>query len=120
MSRWLFAAACLLPWLAQAQPASCAGFLGAWSGTWSQGFYGTQWIHVTEVSPDCVARVAYNPTGPEVPAASSLLPVTGGVIEFPCRGAVGSCRMEVVEAELRVRYSDANGFVNQAVFRKQP
>ena len=93
----LLAAACLLPLAALAQPgaapAGCAAFLGSWSGTWSNGFYGTQWIHVTEVSPDCVVRIAYNPTGPEVPATSSLLPVRDGAIEFACnRGTGGTCR----------------------------
>ena len=119
--RRLLAAACLLPLGVQAQPASCAGFLGAWAGTWSQGFYGTQWIHVTEVSPDCIARVAYNPTGSEVPAWSSEVPVTGGVIEFSCnRGSGGTCRLELADAEMRVRYSEPSGFVNLGVFRKQP
>jgi hypothetical protein len=119
------AAACLLPVTAHAQPsvetARCQAFLGAWSGTWSQGYYGTQWIHVTEVSQDCVARIAYNPTGSDVPVISTPFQVTNGVIQFVChRAREGLCRLEVVDAELRVRYAEPSGFVNLGVFRKQP
>jgi hypothetical protein len=102
-----------------AAPASCGQFVGSWSGTWSQGFYGTQWIHVTGVSPDCIAQLTYNPTGADVPPWTHPVAIRDGVIEFTCNSAQdGTCRLEVVNAELRVRYSDRTGFVNLGVFRK--
>lgn len=106
---------------AQAQPEACTRFLGTWSGTWSQAFYGTQWIHITAVSPECIAQVGYNPTGPEVPAERHALPIKDGVIEFVChRARSGTCRLELVDGELRARYVEPSGFENLGVFRKQP
>lgn len=106
---------------AQAQPEACTGFLGSWSGTWSQGFYGTQWIHIAAVSPDCIAEVGYNPTGSEMPAVRHALAITGGAIEFVChRARSGTCRIELIDGELRARYAEPSGFENLGVFRKQP
>jgi hypothetical protein len=110
-------------WLcaAQAQPEACTRFLGSWSGTWSQGFYGTQWIHITAVSPDCVAQVGYNPTGPEIPPVRHPLAINDGVIEFGCHPArSGTCRLELIDGELRARYAEPSGFENLGVFRRQP
>lgn len=110
-------------WLpaAQAQPEACTKFLASWSGTWSQGFYGTQWIHITAVSPECIAQVGYNPTGSEIPAVRHPLAINNGVIEFVCHVArSGTCRFEFIAGELRARYSEPSGFENLGVFRRQP
>ena len=125
MRRLLTAAACLGALAAQAQPvsvpAACGQFLGSWSGTWSQGFCGRQWIHVLDVSADCIAQVAYNPTGPDVPPQRHAMPVRDGAIEFACNaGTGGTCRLEIVGGELKTRYSDPSGFVNEGTFRKLP
>ncbi len=121
----LLAATSLLPCLAHAQAsidqANCQDFLGTWSGAWAQGYYGTQWISVTEVSQNCVAKVAYSPTGSNVPTASGQFQVINGVIEFVChRANLGLCRLELVDGKLQIRYSEPSGFVNQGLFIKQP
>jgi hypothetical protein len=110
-------------WLstAQAQPEACARFLGSWSGKWSQGFYGTQWIHITAVSPHCIAQVGYNPTGPDIPPVRHPIAINDGVIEFVCHPArSGTCRLEFIDGELQVRYAEPSGFENLGVFRRQP
>lgn len=98
-------------------PPACANFAGQWSGTWSQGFYGTQRIHVTHVSGECVATLAYSPTE-AMPTTAHQLPIKDGLITFPCNIPGGSCRLEVVGAELRFTYTEPSGFVNNGVFRK--
>lgn len=98
------------------QPSACTNFLGSWSGTWSQGFYGTQRIEVTQVSEDCVATLAYSPTE-AAPTTAHQLPIKDGVIAFPCN-AGGTCRLEVVGAELRFTYREPSGFVNNGTFRR--
>jgi hypothetical protein len=118
--RRLLAAACFLPCVcfAQAVPRTCADFAGSWSGTWSQGSYGTQWIHVTEVSDDCVARIAYSPYA-AAPSSTALVPIKAGVMQFTCHtGTGGTCRLEIREGELQVAYTDPSGFVNNGIFRK--
>jgi hypothetical protein len=117
--RFIAAAACWLPGLCFSQAAACGQFLGSWSGGWSQGFYGTQWIHVTEVSPDCMARVAYSPSG-EAPASTLAVPIRdGAMLIAACNtGTGGSCRLEVHGDELRAIYSDPSGFVNTGTFRR--
>ena len=40
--------------------ASCAGFLGGWTGKWP--FYGQMWLWVTEVNADCSANYADSAT----------------------------------------------------------
>lgn len=110
-------------WLttAQAQPEACTRFLGSWSGTWSQGMYGTQWIHITAVSPDCIAQVGYNPTGPDIPGVLHALAIKDGAIQFVCNaGRSGTCRLELIDNDLRARYAEPSGFENLGVFRKQP
>jgi hypothetical protein len=121
LQRLPVAIACVWLSAAQAQPEACTRFLGSWAGTWSQGFYGTQWIHITAVSPDCIAQVGYNPTGLDIPAVRHSLAIKDGVIEFVCHQARGgTCRFELVDGELRARYAEPSSFENLGVFRKQP
>jgi hypothetical protein len=98
---------------------ACTGFLGHWSGTWSQGFYGKQRIHVTHVSDDCVATLAYSPTE-AAPTATHQLQIKEGIIAFPCNIQGGVCRMEVLGDELKFTYREPSGFVNQGTFRRGP
>lgn len=117
----LAAIACVGLSAAQAQSDACTRFVGSWSGTWSQGYYGTQWIHITSVSPDCIAQVGYNPAGPDIPAVRHAFAIKDGVIEFVChRAQNGTCRLEVIAGELRARYFEPSGFENLGVFRRQP
>ncbi|MBX3660646.1 MAG: hypothetical protein KF740_19600 [Ramlibacter sp.] len=118
----LVATACLTPCLCLGQAHdSCGQFKGAWTGMWSQGFYGQQWIHVTEVTETasgCMAQVAYSPVGAP-PATTYPIPVRDGVMQFQCNaGTGGVCRLEIQRGELLARYSDPTGFVNTGIFRK--
>lgn len=120
MKRRLVAAAVLAgAQAAAATPPDCAAFLGHWSGTWSQGFYGRQRIHITEVSEQCVATLAYSPTE-AVPTVSHQMPVRDGAIAFACNGPAGRCRIEVRGEELRFTFTDPSGFVNEGTFRRSP
>lgn len=92
-------------------------FHGFWSGTWSQGFYGTQLIHVTHVSDQCVATLAYSPTE-ALPRLTREVPIEAGVMAFGCNVPGGACRLEVKDGELRFTYTDPSGFVNTGTFRK--
>jgi len=99
-------------------PASCAAFLGHWAGQWSQGFYGTQYIDVTSVSPQCVATLAYRPT--EAPASKTYqVPIRDGVIEFGCNVPGSTCRIEIANGALRFTYTETSGFVNIGTFLKK-
>jgi hypothetical protein len=100
-----------------AGPPVCTDFLGQWSGTWSQGYYGTQRIHVTHVTDDCIATLAYSPTE-AAPTVAHQLPIKDGVIAFGCNIPGGTCRLEVIGTELRFTYVEPSGFVNRGVFRK--
>lgn len=113
----LVARACFAQAAIEAPPPACADFLGHWSGTWSQGYYGTQRIHVTQVSDDCVATLAYSPTE-AAPTKAHRLPIKDGVIAFGCNVPAGNCRLKVEGAELRFTYTDPSGFVNNGTFRK--
>jgi|CXWL01.1.fsa_nt_gi hypothetical protein len=126
MHRLLAATALLVPYpcLGQSAPApasvpvECAQFLGSWSGEWSKGVYGTQWIHVTAVSEQCLANVAYSAWS-AVPPATRPIPIDGGVMVFPCNAATGgTCRLEIKGTELLATYTDPSGFMNSGVFRK--
>lgn len=126
MFRLLAATVWLLPCLCWGQssatpasvPVACAQFLGSWTGTWSHGVYGTQWIHVTAVSERCIADVAYTAWS-AVPPTTRPIPINDGVMAFTCNeGTGGTCRLEIKGAELLATYTDPSGFVNSGVFRK--
>lgn len=114
---WAAAQACAAQPAAEIAPPVCTAFLGQWSGTWSQGYYGTQRIHVTHVSADCIATLAYSPTEAP-PTVAKQLAIQDGAINFACNIPGGACRMEVVGDELRFTYREPGGFVNNGVFRK--
>ena len=122
--RLLPALACLVSHASFGQSASaseraaCDQFLGLWSGTWSQGYYGTQRIHVTHVSDQCVATLAYSPTE-AMPQSARAIPINAGVMAFGCNVPGGTCRLEVQDGELRFTYTDPSGFVNRGVFHKE-
>ncbi|TWO68510.1 hypothetical protein FN976_23040 [Caenimonas sedimenti] len=125
MHRLLLAAVCLVPHLCLGQegtrsvPPECARFLGLWSGTLSLGFYGKQRIHVTQVSDQCVATLAYSPTE-AMPESSSQIPIQAGVMTFACSVPGSTCRLEVKEDALHLTVTTPSGFVNTGVFRKAP
>jgi hypothetical protein len=121
---WLFAAffaapACFGTAAAEAVPPECSRYLGNWSGAWSLGFYGTQRLHVTHVSAQCVATLAYSPTE-ALPQSASQVPIQDGVMTFRCSVPGSSCRLEVKEDELHLTVTTPSGFVNTGVFRREP
>lgn len=121
---WSCLVACLGPAGLWAQPAGaeghaipreCGAFLGHWAGQWSQGFYGTQYIDVTHVSPQCIATVEYRPT--EAPASTSYqVAIRDGAMEFGCNVPGSTCRIEVQDGTLRFTYRETSGFVNIGTF----
>jgi hypothetical protein len=114
---WAAMHACFAQAATEVQPPACTNFLGQWSGTWSQGYYGTQRIHVTHVTDKCIATLAYSPTE-AAPTVAHQFPIKDGFIAFGCNVPGGTCHLEVVGAELRFTYTDPSGFVNNGVFRK--
>jgi hypothetical protein len=98
-------------------PPECARFLGHWSGTWSQGQYGTQRIQVTHVSDQCIATLGYSPTQ-AMPERTQQVRIQAGIMAFGCNVPGGECRLEVLDDVLRFTYHDPSGFVNIGTFRK--
>lgn len=115
---WIYPLSCFGQAATEAVPASCSAFLGNWSGTWSQGYYGTQRIHVTRISQQCVATLAYSPTE-AMPEVAYQVPIQEGIMAFPCNIPGGACRLEVLDGELRFTYKEPSGFVNIGTFRKE-
>ena len=90
-----------------------------WSGTFSLGFYGKQRIHVTHVSGQCVATLAYSPTE-AMPESSHRIAIEAGAMTFACSVPGSTCRLEVKEDTLHLTVTTPSGFVNTGIFRKGP
>lgn len=115
-----FGSVCVAPALADGEraPSECTAFLGRWAGRWSQGFYGTQYIDVTDVSAQCIATLAYRPT--EAPASTSYqVPIRDGAMQFDCNVPGSTCRLEINDGALRFTYTETSGFVNVGMFYKK-
>ncbi len=96
---------------------SCQHFAGQWTGTFTQGQYGTQRIHVRHVSQQCLAKLAYNPVEGK-PETVYEIPIQAGAMKFACSVPGGQCRLEYKDGELFFTFWDESGFVNTGVFRK--
>jgi hypothetical protein len=97
---------------------TCHQFAGLWTGTFTQGQYGMQRIHVRHVSEQCVGKLAYNPAEGK-PETVYEIPIRAGAMEFACSVPGGSCRLEYKDGELLFTFGDPSGFVNTGVFRKE-
>lgn len=94
-------------------PASCAGFVGSWTGNWP--YYGQTWLWVVEVNANCVAKYAHRSTS-AFPVAFLTAEIKGGVLVAPDRqGNIDS--FELHTDELWARHAES-GRDNNTVFRK--
>lgn len=99
-------------------PAACAGFVGPWTGVWSIGDAGRQWLWVSEVDANCSAKIAYLDSL-RVPSGYGKAQISDGVLSFVCnRSTGGTCNFEQVGNDLWANYSNSGGGRNSAVFKK--
>jgi hypothetical protein len=94
-------------------PPSCGGFMGGWTGNWP-GF-GSTWLWVVEVRPNCVARYNHR-TVAGLPKNFYTTQIKDGVLSFKdSQGNLDS--FELRGSELWARHEEF-GRNNSAVFRK--
>lgn len=91
-------------------PASCAPFIGGWTGDWGNG---QRWLWVIGIDVDCNAKYSYSPRTKEFKRAE----IGKGVLSFPCGTTGGTCFFEHHGDELWGRYSGPDGIVT-SVFKK--
>jgi hypothetical protein len=101
-------------------PAGCAAFFGVWSGTWSQGNFGAQWLRVAGVDSGCVARYSYRGSN-TVPGSYEVKEIKDEKLSFVCNPSTGgTCIFSLHGDELWGSYSNPSGGTNSGVFRKIP
>jgi hypothetical protein len=102
-------------------PSGCAAFYGQWSGTWSQGGFGEQYLRVAEVKlagDKCVARYSYG--GVKTTVAKDTVEFSPDALTFLCNKSTGgTCIFERKGSELWASYSNPSGGRNSAVFRQK-
>ncbi len=92
-------------------PASCARFVGGWTGTWP--FYGQTWFWVAEVDANCVAKCAAR-TSPAFPDAFQTCEIKGDLLTR--KKPDGLEYYEMRGDELWARFVGSQN--NNTVFRK--
>jgi hypothetical protein len=101
-------------------PASCAAFIGGWTGKWrnyATGQWGDpRWIWVAEIDEKCIAKYSYE-YGPEKPKNLKSAEIKGGALAVTCGGGQGTCTFTNHGDELWVAYTGSDGS-NSTVFRK--
>ncbi len=101
-------------------PVGCASFFGVWTGTWSQGNFGEQWLRVAGVDSACVARYSYRDSN-VVPRSYEVKEIKDERLSFVCNPSTGgTCIFSLHGDELWGSYSNASGGTNSGVFRKAP
>ncbi len=99
-------------------PASCAAFFGGWTGTWSQGNFGPQWLRVFAVEANCVAKLSYT-NSENVPNVFITTEIKDGVLSFVCNSSTGgTCVFKRDKDVLQGTYSNPAGGRNNATFKK--
>lgn len=91
-------------------PASCAPYIGGWTGDWGNG---QRWFWVIGIDADCNARYSYSPRTKKVKRAE----IRKGAFPFPCGSTGGTCIFEHHGDELWGRYSGPDGTAT-SVFKK--
>lgn len=91
-------------------PASCAPFLGGWTGDWGNG---QRWLWVIGIDVDCNAKYSYSPRLKEFKRTT----IANGVFSYPCGSTGGTCFFEHHGDELWGRYSGPDGTAT-SVFKK--
>lgn len=101
-------------------PASCASFSGKWTGTWTQGGVGQNWLWVAKVEANCTAKIAYLGRN-RTPSSFETVDIKDGVLQWLCNQSTGgTCVLKYQGDELLASYSNPSGGVNNAVFRRIP
>lgn len=99
-------------------PASCASFFGGWTGTWSQGGFGAQWLRIVSVDAKCIAKFTYS-SSKTIMNDFQTAEIKQGELSFVCNKSTGgTCVFERHGAELWGSYSNSGGGRNNGVFRK--
>ena len=93
-------------------PASCAPFIGGWTGKW--GGLGQRYLWVVGIDAGCKAKYAY---GSKMASNFKVIEVSKGVFSFPCGTTGGLCHFEHHGDELWGRYSGPDG-TNTSVYKK--
>jgi hypothetical protein len=94
-------------------PASCASFVGGWTGDWD---FGQRWFWVVEVDRNCMAKYSY---GPQVPRSVRTTEIKQDTLSFPCGSHNGTCFLQQYDGKLWGRYQGSDG-TNTAVFKRIP
>jgi len=94
-------------------PATCAGFVGVWTGNWPG--YGPTWLWVVEVDADCVAKCT-NRSSSAVPDSFQACGIKGSVLARP--KPEGMEYYELRGDELWARFAPTIGPTNSTVFRR--
>lgn len=103
---------------AQTKP-QCTAFVGKWVGNWQRNSHGSRWLHVSEVSDQCVAKWAYLEEDRE-PKGWNTGTIVDGVLTVAGRtGGVTVYKMNGQEIWVTYTSPSSNGN-NQAVFTRVP
>jgi len=94
-------------------PASCASFVGGWTGNWPG--YGQTWLWIVEVNANCVAKCTNRSTS-AFPDAFQSCEIKGGVLAR--QKSEGMEYYELHGDELWARFVPTSGYHNNTVFRK--
>ncbi|MCL4681768.1 MAG: hypothetical protein KJZ92_10870 [Rhodocyclaceae bacterium] len=92
-------------------PASCAAFIGGWTGAWPG--YDPNWLWVVAIDNECTAKYSWRPRSRNFRSAK----IEKGILSFPCSTSGGTCFFEHHGDELWGRYSGSDG-TNTSVFKK--
>jgi hypothetical protein len=99
-------------------PPACAAFSGKWSGMWSQGGIGQQWLWIMSIDNKCMAKIAYVSSN-NPPTSFEMVEIKDGTLEWICnRSTQGTCVMKRNGNDLWANYHNPSGGVNSAVFSK--
>jgi hypothetical protein len=99
-------------------PASCAAFSGKWTGTWSYGGIGQQWLWIMNIDTKCVAKIAYLSSNCP-PTSFEMVEIKDGVLEWICnKSTSGTCVLKRNGNDLWANYHNPSGGTNAAVFSK--
>jgi hypothetical protein len=113
--------AAMIP-LPEGVSAQCAAFHGHWSGSWSQGGVGQQFLRVVEVRAlgggGCQVRFSYSSSRSPL-VATQVVAVDSGSIAFVCNPTTGgTCVFRPAGNELTASYTNPAGGTNSATFRR--
>jgi hypothetical protein len=96
-------------------PAACAGLIGAWAGTWTQGSRNAAKLWVVEADASC--NVKYS--SERIPKSFAVANASDGSLSFMCNSSTGgTCVYKRFGDDLYVNYSNLQGGINSAVLKR--